>query len=444
MRSFGSLFKNIHPLQATEYALLIAVAAVLPFSWHISFYLLTLLVINAIISAIVTKRLGIRNLRRLGWISLVAMGVLPLVYLVSLIYTSNMAEGKAEVARKMLLLAYAITFLLFDWSFLSRKHILGILQFMTAALLVRFVIRLGISAHTIASGGMPLSQCVGFFFDPMHHGYLSMYILLAISYLAYIALYQENTNKIFLYISTTVSIIALTAYLFILQSRSGLLGLSIVAIGIILLIFLELKRYRLGVFLSCIAVAVVFAALLTPLTHHRLADTLAKVITQDKSDERYIISRASLNVVKANLPWGVGAGDRIDELVDEYHRIGAEKQYWRRYNPHNQYVDTLMTTGIVGLLVLLAVFIVPLVDCILSKNHLFAFFLLVIATSALFESILERQMGINFFCFFYCLFIVENKEYNKIDTCLTSHLSEPLDTSHHDTSKPSPTQATTL
>ena len=409
MRSFGSLFKNIHPLQASEYVLLVAVAAVLPFSWHISYYLLTLLVINAIITAMVTKRLGIRNLSRFRWISLVALGVLPLVYLVSLLYASNMAAGKAEVTRKMLLLAYAVTFLLFDWSFLSGKHILGILQFMTVALLVRFAIRLGISANIVASGEMPLRECVGFFFDPMHHGYLSMYILLAITYLVYIALRAENTRKVLLYTSTAASILALTAYLFILQSRAGLLGLLLLVVGIIVLIFFGLKRYKLGILLSGIAAVVVMVALLTPSSQHRLADTLAKVVTHDQSDERYIITRASLNVVKANMPWGVGAGDRIDEMVEEYHRLGAEKQYWRRYNPHNQFVDTLMTTGVIGLLVLLTIFLVPIIDSIRSKNYLFLAFLLIVALSALFESILERQMGIGFFCFFYSLFIVENK-----------------------------------
>lgn len=417
MRSLGSLFKNIHPLQASEYVLLVAVAAVLPFSWHISFYLLTLLVINAIITAMVTKRLGIRNLSRFRWILLVALGVLPLVYLVSLLYASNMAAGKAEVTRKMLLLAYAVTFLLFDWSFLSGKHILGILQFMTVALLVRFAIRLGISANIVASGEMPLRECVGFFFDPMHHGYLSMYILLAITYLVYIALRAENTRKVVLYTSTAASILALTAYLFILQSRAGLLGLLLLVVGIIVLIFFGLKRYKLGILLSGIAAVVVMVALLTPSSQHRLADTLAKVVTHDQSDERYIITRASLNVVKANMPWGVGAGDRIDEMVEEYHRLGAEKQYWRRYNPHNQFVDTLMTTGVIGLLVLLTIFLVPIIDSIRSKNYLFLAFLLIVALSALFESILERQMGIGFFCFFYSLFIVENKT----NTCLISH-----------------------
>lgn len=419
MERFSSLFKTLHTCQACEYALLIAVAAVLPFSWHISFYLLSLLVISAIVSAIVTKRTGVRNLSRLRFISLATMGLLPLVYLASLLYTSNVDEGKAEVIRKMLLLAYAVTFLVFDWSFLTRKRLLGILQFMTAALIARFALRLGVSTHNIVSGEMPMSQCVGSFFDPMHHGYLSMYILLSLAYLVYVALHKEETerpHKILAYSSLIVSIIILTAYLFILQSRSGLLGLILLTVGVLHVIFFKLRRYLLGVvLLSCIAAVVATILLVVPTSQHRLSDTLAKVAAHDQSDERYIISKASFNVVKENMPWGVGVGDRMDELVAEYQRMGAEKQYWRRYNPHNQFVDTLMTTGILGLLVLSVILILPAIDCIRNKNYLFLAFLFIVTLSALFESILERQMGINFFCFLYCLFMVESK--NNTEPC---------------------------
>jgi O-antigen ligase len=155
--------------------------------------------------------------------------------------------------------------------------------------------------------------------------------------------------------------------------------------------------------------------LVVPSSQHRLSDTLAKVAAHDQSDERYIISKASFNVVKENMPWGVGVGDRMDELVAEYQRMGAEKQYWRRYNPHNQFVDTLMTTGILGLLVLSVILILPAIDCIRNKNYLFLAFLFIVTLSALFESILERQMGINFFCFLYCLFMVESK--NNTEPC---------------------------
>ena len=424
MERFSSLFKTIHASQACEYTLLIAVAAVLPFYWRISLYLLSVLVISAVVSGVVTKRWGVRNLKQKRLFSLVAMGVLTLVYLASLLYCSNVEAGKAEVTRKMLLLAYAVTFIVFDWSFLNRKHLLGLLQFMTAALLIRFAIRLGISTHKIVSGEISASQCVGVFFDPMHHGYLSMYVLMSIAYLTYIALHNEVEkvqNKFLAYTMLIISELALTAYLFILQSRSGILGLILLAVGVLVLVFIKLRRYRLGVvLLSCFAVGVAVIVLTIPSSQRRLADTLGKVATHDQSDERYIISRASMNVVKANMPWGVGAGDRIDELVAEYQRMGAEKQYWRRYNPHNQFVDTLMTTGVVGLLVLLAIVILPTVECLQHKDYLFLAFLFIVSLSAMFESILERQMGINFFCFFYCMFIVENKEYN-ITTTESTH-----------------------
>lgn len=75
-------------------------------------------------------------------------------------------------------------------------------------------------------------------------------------------------------------------------------------------------------------------------------------------------------------------------------------------NSHNQYFDTVIATGIIGLLLLLSYFIIPIVLFIKNKdnNRLFFSFLFIIAINALFESIFETQNGIVFFIFLYMLF----------------------------------------
>ena len=74
-------------------------------------------------------------------------------------------------------------------------------------------------------------------------------------------------------------------------------------------------------------------------------------------------------------------------------------------NAHNMFFDTLISVGIIGVLLLLAYFIIPLVLWIKRKQFdmLYFSFLIMIGFNALFESIFEVQLGIIFFCFFNSL-----------------------------------------
>ena len=89
-------------------------------------------------------------------------------------------------------------------------------------------------------------------------------------------------------------------------------------------------------------------------------------------------------------------------------------------NAHNQYFDTIITVGIIGLILYLAMLFMPIYLWIKNKNFNIVFFtlLFIFAFNSLFESVFERQMGIMFFVFFYFLlfhgcFCQDNSEENK-------------------------------
>lgn len=79
-------------------------------------------------------------------------------------------------------------------------------------------------------------------------------------------------------------------------------------------------------------------------------------------------------------------------------------------NAHNQLSDTIISVGIFGLLLYLAMFFMPIYFWIKKKEIDIVFFSLIIlmAFNSLFESVLERQMGIMFFVFFYFLLFHDN------------------------------------
>jgi hypothetical protein len=84
------------------------------------------------------------------------------------------------------------------------------------------------------------------------------------------------------------------------------------------------------------------------------------------------------------------------------------------------FFETVISVGIIGLLLLLAYFVIPLVLWIKTKSFdmLYCSFLLMIGFNALFESIFEVQLGIIFFCFFNSLLFNMSFVQNEISHCV--------------------------
>ena len=72
-------------------------------------------------------------------------------------------------------------------------------------------------------------------------------------------------------------------------------------------------------------------------------------------------------------------------------------------NIHNQFLDAVISVGVLGVLLLIAIFVLPIYMWVKSKRFDVVYFslLFVVAFFSMFESTFERQMGIMFFVFFY-------------------------------------------
>jgi O-antigen ligase len=111
--------------------------------------------------------------------------------------------------------------------------------------------------------------------------------------------------------------------------------------------------------------------------------------------------------IKENLFSGVGTGDAQDYLQGCYH----ERNFWGQvfhYNSHNQFLQTGLTVGIFGMLILIFLLFFPLIVAYRKKRTLLFLFLLLVTFALMTESFFERQQGILFFCFFYSLLLRED------------------------------------
>lgn len=263
-------------------------------------------------------------------------------------------------------------------------------------------------------------------------------------------------------------------FVVLLDSRAGIICLFVEFV--ILLMWLAFIKKKV---LMSIIFTVLIAGGIAPFAVSRLNATIAKLSDDDNPDIRMVEMRCGMDVVENHLLFGVGTGDRSDEMEKAYERyrdtLVAEikparaideeefvlcrdemlsgiqrasragqwnvpnKRFYRfidnkpveyecdtesvrgmaveyiyvenaikhDLNAHNQYIDTMISIGIIGLLLLVAYFLIPFVIAIKLKVFdvvCFAF-LVMIAINAMFESIFEMQMGIIFFCFFWQLFI---------------------------------------
>ncbi len=141
--------------------------------------------------------------------------------------------------------------------------------------------------------------------------------------------------------------------------------------------------------------------------------------------EEFAVKRTALLDTICQLTYSGGNWSEPDGRAEDFIRDNAEKYgcsaesvldmyvsyiyiknaIFFELNPHNQFIDTTISIGVFGLLLLLAYFVIPVVLMIKYKKNdiIYMIFIMIIAFNALFESVFEGQMGIIFFNFFNML-----------------------------------------
>lgn len=110
---------------------------------------------------------------------------------------------------------------------------------------------------------------------------------------------------------------------------------------------------------------------------------------------RLVVWTISSNMI-VNNPFGVGMGDESDLLAREYYKHDYTGYAERHLNPHQQFLQTGISLGWIGIGLLIILFVQLIV--VAYRTERLALFLgsICIAVSCLFESMLERQVGVIF------------------------------------------------
>ena len=350
---------------------------------------------------ICTRHIGNTALGKADRVQLLLMISFFVIYVVSMLYTSNSTEGWDNITKKLSFIILPTIFLLSDLRYLKHEHKKWAIGIFTIALIARFLYYLfRATICYIECGYFPLDM----YFDPLHHTYLSLYVLFVLP-LLYLEL-RNHASKMPRYKTAAiiVTILILVTYIILTQSRTGVLGIIFLAFAMLVDLIIIQKRFVLGIILiATISAGAIGVYLAQPETSHRLSNTISAILSGNREDARFIITRTALQTIGDNMPFGVGVGDRIDEMNIRYRKNTQDEEILQgQFNPHNQYLDTLLATGIPGLAILLTLLILPLCRKTNGKHYVVAF-ISSVAFCSLFESLMERQMGILFVCLFYCL-----------------------------------------
>ena len=324
--------------------------------------------------------------------------------LVSLLYSEDLSYGLRVVESKSTLIVLPILLTGFTWDSLLRKDILKVFVICTFLLTVYSLVTtfyhfdMG-SDWSYFSWILPQTSALS-------SNYYAIYLSIAI--LALIFEFPRVRSTVSMAILIFV-IFYFACFLALLASRAALVG------TVLVIVFFSIftisrnhgqERYR-GIVIFSLTILTSFVLISTaPYLKSRIKQSVYNFPT----DPRYKLFVSVVNVFQKSPVFGVGVGDVKDELIEEYRKAENVEAYTNKYNAHNDWLQILISTGLVGFVLFLNFFFRLIKVAWNSKDLYSISFLLFFITVSLTESTLERNKGIMFFAFFVTFFFIIKRE----------------------------------
>ena len=249
----------------------------------------------------------------------------------------------------------------------------------------------------------------------MNHIYFS--VILAFSVLSSIVFYFEGLFKSYLKIVNIITGISGLIFLHFISAKTGLFAFYTSLF--VLFLWLGFERRKILVTLTAMIVLAMFAFI--SVKYVGVLNKRWQNITEDirAYKEGTNINYYSLSTrieywdktfkvfLKAPLT-GVGSADVQKVSMQVYEEEGSRLWPESRRNAHNQFLQILAATGLIGFCILILIFYFSFARIFRNKDYALLAFLVVIFCTFLVESFLERQAGMAFFSFFLPLMFVRN------------------------------------
>ena len=328
------------------------------------------------------------------------------LHVISLIYTKDMKAGSFDIESKLSLLVFPIIFPNLKPIYTEKFKLL--IHFFIAGCIISSLICLSHSLYLILELNAPFQYItysdLSLF---LHPTYFALYLSVGIASIIHLLKTEQFLTKFKIAMYILISVF-FSMMIFLLSSKAGIIVLFLL-IGTIIITTIKFNRWS-------VAISLFFLILLSSLLMKNdrfspLKNIVIELFSQKKeikktesSSERIIIWGISKNIISTNWLIGIGAGDVKDELLKEYKSIGFNVGEDKKLNAHNQFIETFLSVGIVGIILLIYLIFNLFITGKKQKNFLLMSFAIIFMINFLFESILNTQAGIVFFTFSICLF----------------------------------------
>jgi len=341
-----------------------------------------------------------------------------LLLIIGMFWTDNQIFGLSKIENKLSFILFPILFR-FSKINLNRRTIFSILLFGLFISLL-FYESVGFYKSIYYPVVEHYSYLTGAKFTVfMHRGYFSLYLIIGISVcIARILNKKKLIIHLLLYAFFTLG-------LFQTLSKAGVLCFIVVHIIYIIHTFMNkwktVKKKHIVFLLAVSMIAILFSIksvivridkTIYALNHIKLEDNNSI----ESNQARLIMWNTSVKLIKDNFIYGTGTGDYNDELIKRnkrYQNLGVVSS---ELNSHNQFLNTFVQLGLIGFLVLSAIFYSYFRIAFKNRDLLIVIIGVSFLLNFLFESIIETQSGIILFC---VLFICSTSSELRKDTLKT-------------------------
>lgn len=324
-----------------------------------------------------------------------------LLHLFGMLYTSNIAEGLLDLETKLsFLLLPPVLFAIPLPQPSDRSSVLK--AFLAGCITATFY------AYTCATLLYIRTGLNAFFYEYLagyvnaHPSYLAIYLIFAL-FLVLEKFVREIDHWSLRQKGISLLLMAhFLIFIFLLTARMQLL-VCVFLLAISLLWYMTLRKKLGQGILAFLLFTIISGGLMWTLPNTRMRMVNAYEQFTDPAvapNVRIPIWKAGWELLGDSPLLGYGTGDVQDNLERLYARDGITKALESHYNAHNQFVQTSVAFGGLGLLSILTMLGLPLFMAIRRKKYIYAFFLGLISLSLLTECVLETEKGIIFYAFF--------------------------------------------
>jgi O-antigen ligase len=389
-------------------------------------YIISLIILNWLVEGRFRKKIQYLNSsvdrrKKLSFASLY------LIYLIGLLYTTNfngLEGGLFDVQVKLSIVVFPLIFSTLPPGTLKKISRTSLSRFYLAGCLTAMMICFVLALIKHLNTGSKHEFYYTFISIFLHPSYFSMYLNLAIVItLYYIFLDKSKSLKINSAL-LILFLLALVIFNILLSSKAGFIGMILIfSLFLIYMVFWK-KMFLISTIFGVAAfITIYFFSIILPYNTMRM--NTVKVVVKaeppteptegESSMERLIVWQSGWEIIKKNFVFGIGTGDVRNELVKKYREKGYTYAMDLRLNAHSQFIETFIALGLFGLIVLLLNIFIPMFFAFKNQDHIYFFFLILIAFNFLFESMLQTQAGTVFYGFVNVLLFSTGWNHKEID-----------------------------